>query len=148
MNNIQQTGAQVRTENRRARDMEFVAMYNPTLQLMIRRGVSAPRRAAIRFVIHNGHPRYHVSYKRAYEVVRQLVGYGKMPILPSLQAEMWHEIADRVAQLCQQSGVSIACALEFVLEHCRASRFFFTESYADSIIDKARCDYRRTKYRF
>lgn len=140
------TGARERTENRTARDMEFVALYNPTLQLMIRRGVAAPRRMAIHFVIHNGHPRYHVSFKRAYDVVCQLLLQGKQPPRPSLQWQMWQEIARRVDQLRQAEGMSVACALEFVLAHCRATRFYISEEHADTIVDRARREYRQRKY--
>jgi len=146
MNYTHETSGAANAKNRKARDMEFVALYNPTLQLMIRRGVAAPRRAAIHFVVNNGHPRYHVSYKRAYDVVCQLLRHGKMPLHPSLQAQMWQEIAARVSSMTREQGMSIACALEFVLLHCRASRFFISEEYADTIIDRARRDYRQAKY--
>ena len=77
MNYTHETSRGACSANCQARDMEFVALYNDTLKLMIDRGVAAPRREAIRFTIHNGHPRYHVSYKRAYAVVCQLINHGK-----------------------------------------------------------------------
>ena len=55
------------------------------------------------------------------------------------------EVAERVQALCQGGKMSIACAVEFVLEHCRASRFFITEDYADTIIDRARKEYRKLR---
>lgn len=139
------TSGHARKANCQARDMELAKLYNETLKLMIDRGVKAPRRAALHFVINNGHPRYYVSYKRAYEVVRQLLRHGKTPRATSLQVEMWQELADRVQALCQGGKMSIACAVEFVLEHCCASRFFMTEEYADTIIDRARRQYRKSK---
>ncbi len=139
------TSGHARKVNCHARDMELVKLYNETLKLMIDRGVKAPRRAALHFVIYNGHPRYYVSYKRAYDVVCQLLRYGKMPSATSLQAQMWQELAERVQALCQGGKMSIACAVEFVLEHCRASRFFITEDYADTIIDRARKEYRKLR---
>lgn len=145
MNYNHESARQVHSANCLARDMEFVALYNPTLKLMVEHGVPAPRRQALKFVIFNGHPRYHVSYKRAYEVVRQLLRHGKSPSAPSMQVQMWQELAGRVASLCQSGEMSIARALEFVLEHCRASRFFITEQHADAIIDRARREYRRRK---
>jgi len=143
MDHANMTSGHARHINREARDMEFVALYNETLKLMVDRDAPSPRRSAIRFVINNGHPRYYVSYKRAYEVVRQLVRRGKMPIQPSLQAQMWQELANRVTSLCADTGMSVARALEFVLEHCRATRFYITEAYADSIIDRARRQYHK-----
>lgn len=139
------TSGHARKANCHERDMELVKLYNETLKLMIDRNVKAPRRAALHFVIHNGHPRYYVSYKRAYEVVCQLLRHGKTPKGTSLQAQMWQELAERVQALCQGGKMSIACAVEFVLEHCRASRFFMTEDYADTIIDRARKEFRRHK---
>ena len=139
------TSGQARQENRQARDMELVKLYNETLKLMVDRGVKAPRRQALHFVLNNGHPRYYVSYKRAYEVVCQLLRHGKTPKTNSMQVLMWQEIAERVKSLCQGGKMSIACAVEFVLEHCRATRFYITEDYADSIIDRARKEYRRRK---
>ena len=132
------TSGHARKVNCHARDMELVKLYNETLKLMI-------DRAALHFVIYNGHPRYYVSYKRAYDVVCQLLRYGKMPSATSLQAQMWQELAERVQALCQGGKMSIACAVEFVLEHCRASRFFITEDYADTIIDRARREYRKLR---
>ena len=139
------TSGHARKVNCHARDMELVKLYNETLKLMIDRGVKAPRRAALHFVIYNGHPRYYVSYKRAYDVVCQLLRYGNTPRTSSLQAQMWQELAERVQALCQGGKMSIACAVEFVLEHCRASRFFITEDYADTIIDRARKEYRKLR---
>ena len=118
-----------KTENRRSRDQEFLQLYTAALKLMIDRRVRHPRKAAIAFTIHNGTPHYHVSYERAYEVVRQLLA-GKHPLRPSLQAQMWEEITDRVRKLMTDRRISIAVALDFVLQHCRASRFFISEAYA------------------
>lgn len=115
-----------KTENRRSRDQEFLQLYTAALKLMIDRRVRHPRKAAIAFTIHNGTPHYHVSYERAYEVVRQLLA-GKHPLRPSLQAQMWDEITDRVRKLMTDRRISIAVALDFVLQHCRASRFFISE---------------------
>ena len=147
MNYTLSSGAKEQKANRTARDMEFVALYNPTLQLMVRRGVKSPRRSAIHFVITNGHPRYHVSFKRAYTMVCQLLSQSNRPLSRSLNEQMWQEIAGRVAELCRLQGVSISCAVEFVLEHCRASRFFISEQYADTIIDRARHSYCQVKSR-
>ena len=134
--------------NATERNMEFVALYNDTLRLMIDRGVSCPRRAAIRFVIHNASPRFYVSYKSAYEAVCKILRHGIVPSAASaLRGEMYQEIACRVAMLCDHAGMSIAAATEFVLLHCRARRFYITEEYADTIIDRARREYRKRKYR-
>lgn len=141
------SSAEARSKNAVERNMELVALYNATLKLMIDRGVKSPRKAALRFVIHNGRPRYNVSFKTAYEAVCQILRHGTMPRAASvLRREMYCEIAYRAAMLCD-SGMSVAAAVEFVLEHCRASRFYISEESADTIIDEARREYRRRKYR-
>lgn len=73
------TSGQARQANCQARDMELVKLYNETLKLMVDRGVKAPRRQALHFVLNNGHPRYYVSYKRAYEVVSNSCDMVKRP---------------------------------------------------------------------
>ncbi|MBQ0114499.1 MAG: hypothetical protein KBT10_01300 [Bacteroidales bacterium] len=116
--------------NRLERDREFLTMYRQALDLMLAQHVRDPRREAIRFTIHHSSPRYHVSYERAYIVVCRILNGDGNPLVPSLQAQMWQEIADRVNSLRTSAGLSIARALDFVLEHCRASRFFISENYA------------------
>ena len=132
-----------KTENRLNRDREFLQLYTAVLKLMIERGAKHPRKAAIAFTIHNGAPHYHVSYKRAYEVVRQLLR-GKHVLRPSLQTAMWLEITERVRSLMKNEKLSIAAALDFVLEHCRASRFFISERYARIHIYRAMRERRHT----
>lgn len=115
---------------RQERDHEFLETYKATLAQLINAKVKNPKMEAVRWTIHNGAPHYHVSYERAYRVVCQILRNGKVPVKPSLQARMWHEIAQRVCSLTQQGRVSVAKALELVLLHCRASRFFISEHYA------------------
>ena len=140
MSYIQQNQKQ---KNRQDRDREFMAMYREALQLMIARGVKSPAREAIRFTVHNGTPRYHVSYDRAYEVVRQMMA-GRVPVRESLQRQMWQEIADRVRQLMAAGDIPLTRAVEFVLLNCRASRFFITERYAKVMLVRTRRENRRS----
>ena len=124
---------------RQERDREFMQMYRLALERFIESQVSNAKLAAIEWTIHNSSPRYYVSYERAYRVICQIIRQGKTPIKPSLQAQMWEEIAERVRQLMRGRKASVAQALEFVLEHCRASRFFITPHYAyTTLVDRAR----------
>lgn len=128
------------------RDKEFLALYHPTLDALLERGMpeSKARRAAVDFTLANGHPHYHVTHERAYRCVCQLLqaqdkrGAGSrtyrsheaMNIAKSrLRMQMWYEITDRVRQL-MKGGVSIENAIDHVLEHCRASRFFISPATA------------------
>ncbi|MBR1881995.1 MAG: hypothetical protein IJ808_03100 [Muribaculaceae bacterium] len=120
-----------------ARDDEMVKLYNETLLLMVRHGVDAPRSEAVKFVVANGSPRYHVSYKCAYENVRKRLSKGKMPIAFSPQECMWNEMALRVKQLTA-CGISIAAAVDFVLRHCRATRYFIDPVSLNARIGPAR----------
>jgi len=117
-------------QNRVERDREFMALFNRAYKMMVNAGVSDPRRQAVRFVVYNGTPRYHVSFYRAYEVVCSLLLRHKQPLLEGERLEMWLEIADRVKQLVDTQHISIAQAVEFVLENCRATRFYVDEDYA------------------
>ncbi|MCF0182679.1 MAG: hypothetical protein HUK11_10600 [Muribaculaceae bacterium] len=124
------TGISGKHRARIERDTEFIKAYRRVLELMIERGVPDARRAAIEFTVAHVQPRYHVSYDRAYNVVTEIIAGRGNPVKPSLQAQMWEEIAQRVRQLITSKQISIARAVEFVLEHCRASRFFITPDYA------------------
>lgn len=128
------------------RDKEFLALFNPTLDALLEQGLpeSKARRAAAEFTIANGRPRYHVSHERAYRYVCHLLkaehkkGNGARTYRTHkelglakrrLRQQMWFEIADQVRPLCEQ-GMSVDSAIEHVLEHCRASRFFISPATA------------------
>ncbi len=128
---------------RQRRDNEFMALYREALALALRQGVADAKRLAVQWTIYNSSPHYHVSYERAYKVVRRLLRGESAPVRESLQLEMWRELAGRVAMLVAHGRVSVAQALEFVLEHCRASRFFVTERYAyETLVERARRERR------
>ncbi len=126
----------------RQRDQEFLALYHPTLDAMLQGGMpeSKARRAAAAFTIANGHPHYHVAHERAYRCVCHLLSAEQKKAcnartyrtseemgLPKhrLRQQMWYEITSRVSALTDK-GMSISEAIDHVLEHCRASRFFIT----------------------
>ena len=139
------------------RDKEFLALYHPTLDALMEQGMpeGKARRAAVEFTIANGHPHYHVSHERAYRCVCRLLhaddkrGNGVHTYrtieeigLPKnrLRRQMWYEITQRVKALASQ-GMSVECAIEHVLEHCRASRFFLSPATAMTKI----CSQTRTR---
>lgn len=126
------------------RDKEFLTLFNPTLDALLEQGLplSKARRVAVEFTIANGHPRYHVDMERAYRCVCHLLSadrkkacnaltYRDGKSLPKsrLRRQMWYEITARVAAL-RAKGMSVEHALEHVLEHCRASRFFISPATA------------------
>ena len=128
------------------RDKEFLALYHPTLDALLEQGMSMSkaRRAAAEFTIANGHPHYHVDHERAYRCVCRLLteqdkkGNGRHTYRTSetmglpknrLRQQMWLEIAGHVGELTHQ-GMSIGKAIDHVLEHCRASRFFLSPATA------------------
>jgi hypothetical protein len=119
-----------KTHLRIMRDKEFLDLYHETLNLMLANGVKDARRAAINFALYNGHPHYYVSFDRAYIVVCSILRHDKSPINNNHLDMMWHEIASRVEALTAAGNVSIATAIKFVLDNCRASRFFLSEKYA------------------
>ena len=128
------------------RDKEFLDLYRPTLDALLEQGMpmSKARRAAAEFTIANGHPHYHVEHERAYRCVCHLLkaedkkagnartyrtceemGLAKR----RLRQQMWYEIAQQVSTLLAR-GMSINSAIDHVLEHCRASRFFISPTTA------------------
>ncbi|MBR4828513.1 MAG: hypothetical protein IKZ92_01765 [Muribaculaceae bacterium] len=127
------------------RDKEFLALYNPTLDALLKQGMnmSKARSTAAEFTIANGHPHYHVEHERAYRCVCHLLkanekkgagarDYGNKEIDLAenrLRRKMWEEITGHVRFLSGQ-GMSVDQAIDHVLEHCRASRFFITPATA------------------
>ncbi len=118
------------TCNRERRDEEFLALYKETLAIMLEGHVSNARSAAIGFTLRNGRPHYHVSFDRGYPVVCALLKHHKHMVNSPLRQQMWEEIATKVKEIIDHNRISIAKALDFVLRHCRASRFYMSESYA------------------
>ena len=130
----------------RQRDKEFLALYNPTLDALLEQGMAPgkARRAAAEFTITNGHPHYHVGHERAYRYVCRLLSdhdkkgngarsyrsRGEMDLAKRrLRQQMWYEITSHVRELTCR-GMSIETAIDHVLEHCRASRFFISPATA------------------
>ena len=128
------------------RDKEFLELYHPTLDALIEQGLPMckARRAAVEFTIANGHPHYHVDHERAYRCVCHLLNAEQKKAGNArtfrtseemglakrrLRQQMWFEIARQVATL-RERGISIEDAVDHVLEHCRASRFFITPATA------------------
>lgn len=130
------SGISGKRQHRIDRDNEFMQVYRNALSLMMDHGVANPRRAAVDFTVTHCSPRYHVSYDRAYVVVGALLRGGTVPVKESLQARMWNEIADRVRYLIDNAGIPLSHALEFVLDNCRASRYFISPDYAYHHINK------------
>ena len=128
------------------RDKEFLELYHPTLDALLEQGMSPAkaRRTAVEFTITNGHPHYHVNHERAYRCVCHLLhandkkGNGSRTYRSSadmdlangrLRRQMWYEITQQVKSLAER-GMSIDNAIDHVLEHCRASRFFISAATA------------------
>ena len=128
------------------RDKEFMSLYHATLDAMLEQGMneSQARRAAVKFTIANGPPHYHVDHERAYRCVCHLLNADDKKASNArtyraiddtavaknrLRRQMWYEITQHVKELRDQ-GMSVNRAIDHVLEHCRASRFFITPSTA------------------
>lgn len=135
------------------RDREFMALYHPTLDMMLKRGVPHATRAAAEFTIANGRPHYHVDYENAYRHVCRRLGSSEKTGNGALDHDgdglaegrlrrvMWDEITGRVRVLLRQ-GLSVETALMHVLEHCRASQFFVT---AETALTKIVARYGRNR---
>ena len=118
-------------EMRQMRDEEFMSTFRKTLRLFIDRNSKNPRKKALEFTLNNSHPRYYVSRSRAYTVICSIIRHGKNPVRQDLQAQMWEEIAQKVRLALDGGAASINKALNFVLDNCRASRYFISYPYAE-----------------
>jgi|GEM_PF-329961 hypothetical protein len=128
--------------NRQLRDEEFMKLYHETLNFLIDQGVKNARHEAIKFTIHHSHPRYNVSFDRAYPVVCNLLRQNKWIVAGALRRAMWEDIAGHVKALMASGDISIAKALEHVLLNCRASRFYISEAYAWRNVYRAANEHR------
>ncbi len=118
-------------ENCLARDKEFLSIYNDALDFMVKNRVPDPHNSALSWAIAHGQPHYNLSFQRAYRVVCQMLTGEHTTFRSELRQQMWREVSEKVGALTSlHPGMSIAKALDFVLLHSRASRFFFTERQA------------------
>ena len=126
-------------ENCLARDKEFLSIYNDAFNFMIENRVPDPHNRALHWTIENGQPHYNLSYSRAYRVVCQMITGDRIAFNSHLRQMMWSEICKKVKSLTTlHPDLSIAKALEFVLLHSRASRFFVTPRQAERGIARSR----------
>lgn len=126
-------------ENCLARDKEFLSIYNDAFNFMIENRVPDPHNRALHWTIENGQPHYNLSYSRAYRVVCQMLTGDRIAFNSHLRQMMWSEICKKVKSLTTlHPDMSIAKALDFVLLHSRASRFFVTPRQAQRGITRSR----------
>ncbi len=133
--------------NRQLRDEEFLTLYHEAHNFLIEQGVKDARRQAIKFTIYHGHPRYNVSFDRAYPVICALIAQDKWLVAGALRREMWLDIASHVKAIINQQDISIAKALDFVLLNCRASRFYISEAYAWRNVYRAAKEHRQSIFK-
>lgn len=122
-------------KRRNERNRLLTEMYCQIYDNLKKQKVSNPRRIALAIALSTGTPCYHVGFDRAYIVVPQLLANtSSMSFKNHENHEMWLDIAQKVKCLTEQGKMSIAKALDIVLEQCRASRFFLSENHAWVII--------------
>ena len=124
-------------QRRAERDRELTELYCEIYDSLKATRVKNLRRVALRIAIATGTPRYHVGFDRAYVVIQKLLhDQGKIIFKSSPIGKLWQDIASKVRMLMSDGKLSIAQSVEIVLEQCRASRFFLTESHAWVIIKR------------
>lgn len=116
--------------HRQKRDLELLIAYRTMLGMLLG-GDTADEQVkerALRLALNFGRPHYNVSFEHAY---RMLCEHKRQRWSKRRECDaMWREIAHKVSLLEARCGLSRAQALSFVLDHCRASRFFISERYA------------------
>lgn len=124
-------------QRRAERDRELTELYCEIYDSLKACRVKNMRHVALTMALASGSPRYHVGFDRAYIVVAQLLrDKDAIAFKSSCIRDMWLEITVRVERLMRECRLSIAQAVELVLEQCRASRFFLAEEHAWVIIKR------------
>ncbi len=100
-------------------------------------GVENAWELAAKFATRFGKPKFYVSYDRAYRVCCALANRQELLEIPSLQ-NFWRDFYNKVDYLTLHSDISIAKAVEIVLEHCRADRFHLSDDYVKRHIYEAK----------
>lgn len=86
----------------------------------------APKRA-LDYALASGAPHYDVDFDYAYRTMCAIIYQNRMPVSGKVRRAQLEELAGKVKAL-MQAGLGVAPALEFVLEHSRASHFFISRS--------------------
>ena len=124
-------------QRRHERDRQLTELYCEIYDNLRKRQVKNLRKVALSIALATGTPRYHVGFDRAYVVVPKLLeNSNSVSFKSSVTRDMWLDITARVRCLMSQDKMTIAKALNIVLEQCRASRFFLTENHAWVIIKR------------
>jgi len=124
-------------QRRDDRDRQLTELYCEIYDNLRKRRVKNLRQVALSIAISTGTPRYHVGFDRAYIVVPKLLnGDNNIHFKSNVNREMWLDLTKKVKYLISQGKMSIAKAIDIVLEQCRASRFFLTPEHAWVIIKR------------
>lgn len=119
----------------KTRNRQLIEMFLEAYAIMKAKKHKNPKLKAIKWVVNNGSPNYHVGFDRSNIALNKLE-HGKLPCREGSAAiAMWREIDTKVNAMRQGLGISRAKAIDYVLRNCRASRFFMSEDTARIIID-------------
>ena len=124
-------------QRRDERDRQLTELYCEIYDKLRKRRVKNLRKVALTIALATGSPRYHVGFDRAYVVIPKLLERSdSVAFKSSTTRDMWLDLAMKVQYIMAHGKISIAQALNIVLEQCRASRFFLTEQHAWVIIKR------------
>lgn len=112
------------------RNRELVASYKKKLKEEYAKNGAVNRRKVVERVIHESHPRFHVSYEHAYKVLSSGRRHRFNGFRLSLRRQMWLELLDLVeAEMRERPYLNMGHALSRVLAEKRASRFYLSPEY-------------------
>lgn len=114
----------------------LTGLYCLIYDIMAHKHCGNIKQRALGLTLNNGNPHYHVSYERALVVVPKIIKGKDVSYKWDERFAMWQEIATRAAALCAICQISMAKALEIVIYHYRASRFFMKKRHAWNIIKR------------
>lgn len=124
-------------QRRDERDRQLTELYCEIYDNLQKRRVKNLRQVALSIAISTGTPCYHVGFDRAYIVVPKLLNGDKdFDFKSNVNREMWLDLTKKVKYLITQGKMSIAKAIDIVLDQCRASQFYLTPNHAWVIIKR------------
>lgn len=134
-------------ESKTTRNTELMRDYRRTVKEILASGRELCREKAIRKMLAESRPDYHVTYTWAVRMMREMIANGKPCPAKGLRRKMWEEFRQHVEGYMQK-GAKLADAVMATMLNKRASGYFITYKQASKIIyhetekNRHRCPHR------
>ncbi len=121
-------------ESKIMRNNELMRDYRRTVKEVLAAGQELNREKAIRKMLTESTPNYHVSYNWAMRLMHDMIEQRKPCPAKGVKREMWEEIKRHVETYMDRHGKNLADAVTATLINKRASRYFLSYKQASKII--------------